>query len=187
MLAWQGGDEAAFDELVETYSGRVWALCTRFLGNVAGREDLVQDVFMRVVRARDRYQATASFATWIYRIAFNLCVNHRERTRATLSLDAPITEGGSEGLDHLNIEDGTTVDPSESLETMDVVDAVRSAIAALPENQRMALILAKYEDMPFAEIAEVMKSSDKAIKSLVHRARETLRERLAPFFEEEVR
>ena len=187
MLAWQAGDEAAFDQLVESYSGRVWALCTRFLGNVSGREDLVQDVFLRVVRARNRYQATASFSTWIYRIVFNLCVNRRERTRSMLSLDTAANGKGGESLDSLNIKDVTSADPSENLEVLDVVEAVRAAIAALPENQRMALILAKYEELSFMEIAQVMESSDKAIKSLVHRARETLREKLTPFFEEQAR
>lgn len=185
MLAWQGGDESAFDRLVEAYSGRVWGLCTRFLGNVSGREDLVQEAFLRVVRARDRYQPTASFSTWLYRIVFNLCVNKRERSRDMLSLEG----GGRSDSDdegRLEFADEGSLDPAHGLEVGDVVDAVRAAIAELPENQRMALILAKYEDLSHAEIAEVMESTEKAIKSLVHRAREALRAKLAPFFEEEV-
>ena len=84
------------------------------------------------------------------------------------------------------VRDGAAPDPSESLERADVVQAVREAIANLPDQQRMALVLAKYEDMPYAEIAAVLGSSEKAVKSLVHRARENLRERLAPFLTEEL-
>ena len=186
MLAYQAGDEAAFDQLVESYSGRVWGLCTRFLGNVSGREDLVQDVFMRVIRARERYQPTACFSTWLYRIVFNLCVNKQERKRDMLSLDAPISGKSDDGLSHIDIQDEMSADPSDGLIVDDVIDAVRTAIDELPEAQRMAIILAKYEDMAYIDIADVMDSSEKAIKSLVHRAREALREKLAPFFEEEM-
>jgi RNA polymerase sigma-70 factor (ECF subfamily) len=179
MLAWRAGDEAAFDRLVELYSGQVHALLTRFLGRRATREDLVQEVFLRVVRARDRYQPTARFSTWLYRIVFNLAVNETQRGggQEALSLDQPFGEGGS----FAELEPGGEAEPSEGLERDDVVQAVRSAIAGLPEKQRMALILAKYHDTPYVEIAAVLGSSEKAIKSLVHRARESLRETLAPF------
>jgi RNA polymerase sigma-70 factor (ECF subfamily) len=175
MLAWQGGDEAAFGRLVVEYSGRVHSLLTRFLGPVAGREDLVQEVFLRVIRARDRYEPTAALSTWLYRIAFNLCANERARAgRGALSLDA----GAEDGLDPA---DERAPDPASGLERDDVVHAVRAAIDALPDMQRMALVLARYEEMSFAEIAGVLDSSEKAVKSLVHRARESLRARLKPF------
>lgn len=182
MLAYQEGDEAAFDQLVHAYSGQVYALLTRFMGSVSAREDMVQEVFLRVVRSRQRYQATARFSTWLYRIVFNLCANERERrSAAELSLEAPI---GEEGLDpRSDLVDESAAQPDEELARADAVRAVREAIAGLPEAQRMALILAKYEERSHAEIALVLGSSEKAIKSLVHRARETLRERLRPFLE----
>lgn len=182
MLAWQAGDEAAFDALVERYSSQVYALLTRFLGRRAGREDLVQEVFLRVLRARDRYQPTARFSTYLYRITFNLAVNETQRVAGSgvLSLDQPI--GMSDGAALLGeLQAGDDPEPSVTLERDDVVSAVRAAIARLPENQRMALILAKYHDTPYVEIADILGSSEKAIKSLVHRARESLREWLAPF------
>ena len=180
MLAYQAGDEGAFDQLVESYSGQVWALLTRFLGQRAGREDLVQEVFLRVIRARERYAPTARFSTWLYRIVFNLAVNETQRAGGrTLSLDQPF--GGDEDAAPFEVTDTGVDDPSAGLERGDVVDAVRRAIEALPEQQRAALILAKYHDTPYAEIAEVLGSSEKAIKSLIHRARETLRQSLAPF------
>jgi len=181
MLAWQAGDEAAFDALIERYSSQVFALLTRFLGRRPGREDLVQEVFLRILRAKDRYQPTARFSTYLYRIAFNLAVNETQRVAGSgvLSLDQPVgTADGSAVLGDLQA--GDDPEPHTLLERDDVVEMVRAAIARLPENQRMALILAKYHDTPYVEIADVLGSSEKAIKSLVHRARERLREWLAP-------
>ncbi len=182
MLAYQGGAEDAFDQLVERYSGQVWALLTRFLGQRPVREDLVQEVFLRVIRARERYQPTARFSTWLYRIVFNMAVNETQRASnfGVLSLDQPFGNSDDAG-GLLDVTDTEMEDPSAAMERGDVVGAVRAAIEALPENQRVALILAKYHDTPYAEIAEIVGSSEKAIKSLIHRARETLRETLAPF------
>jgi RNA polymerase sigma-70 factor (ECF subfamily) len=191
MLAYQSGDESAFDRIVESYSSQVYALLTRFLGAKAGREDLVQEVFLRVVRARERYAPTARFSTWLYRIVFNLAINETERN-ATRDARAAhgtggasrVEEGASDGLSEY--VDERCADPSERLERDDVVDAVRAAIAKLPEQQRMALVLAKYHDMPYDEIAAVLGSTEKAVKSLVHRARENLRATLAPYLQGEL-
>jgi RNA polymerase sigma-70 factor (ECF subfamily) len=183
MLAFQAGSEAAFDKLVESYSGQIYALFTRFLGAVPEREDMVQEVFLRVLRARERYTPTARFSTYLYRVAFNLAVNHTERDKGSRSLEEGAdTDEGSTAESAVSL-DG---DPIRHMETVDVVHAVRQAISGLPESQRMALILAKYEEQSFAEIALVLGSSEKAVKSLVHRARENLRERLKPFLEREL-
>ncbi|MFT7484277.1 MAG: RNA polymerase sigma-70 factor (ECF subfamily) [Candidatus Paceibacteria bacterium] len=185
MLAYQEGDESAFDELVEAYSGQVFALLTRFLGQRAVKEDFVQEVFLRVIRARERYQPAARFSTWLYRIVFNMAVNETQRSRATaeVSLDQPVGSGDGEGS-LMELTDAQGEEPSVELEREDVVGAVRRAIALLPEQQRAALVLAKYHDMPYVEIAEVLGSSEKAIKSLIHRAREALRQSLAPFLDQ---
>ena len=178
MRRYQEGDESAFDRLVERYSGKLYAVLTRFLGPVSQREDLVQETFLRVVRARERYEPTARFSTWLYRIAFNLCVNERERTRIHGSLEA--------GEGELAWEDARVEPPVRALEREDVQVHVQRAIAALPERQRMALILAKYEGFSQAEVARALESSEKAVKSMIHRARENLRSALAPFFEEQI-
>lgn len=186
MLRWQRGDEDAFREIVDLYSGRVFALLTRFLGRRhPGREDMVQNVFLRVVGARDRYEPTARFSTWLYSIVWRMCVNETERRagRQPLSFEAMATGEGGESFDP-EAEDAEL--PEDGLERADVVRAVREAIAELPETQRIAVVLARYHDMPYAEIADVVGSSEKAIKSLIHRARATLRERLQPLFESEV-
>jgi len=184
MLAYQAGDESAFDQIVEEYSSMVWSLLTRFLGQRGVREDLVQDAFLRVIRARERYQPTARFSTWLYRIVYNLAVNETQRRRTHASLDQPF--GNEDDASSLgDSQESTTDGPTAELERGEVVSAVRVAIDSLPESQRMAIILAKYHDTPYAEIAVVLDSSEKAIKSLVHRARENLREQLAPFLQRE--
>jgi len=187
MRAWQAGDEAAFDALVEAYSGQVYALLTRFLGQRANREDLVQEVFLRVVRARERYEASARFSTYLFRIAYNISVNETQRGIAREA--GRVELGGGDGARSASalaeVEDASALAPSAALERDDVVREVRAAIARLPENQRMALLLAKYEDLPYGEIAEVLGTSEKAVKSLIHRARETLRASLHSLLEEE--
>ena len=187
MVAWQAGDEEAFDRLVEGYSGRVYALLTRFLGRHPGREDLVQETFLRVVRARERYAPSARFTTWLYSIVYHLAVNETQRSagRTPVSIDRP-PAGDGRDAGSLELVDDDAADPSDGLAREDVVQAVRTAIAALPENQRMARVLAKYEELPYLEIGSILGSSEKAVKSLIHRARETLRTRLASFLEEEL-
>src|SRR5262249_2064659 len=136
MLRYQGGEEGAFDRIVETYSPRVHALLTRFVGPTESREDLVQEVFLRVIRARGDYPPEARFSTWLYRIVFNLCVNQRERTRRGTSLDGLPGEPNEPWLDE------RVPAPPAALEQADLVAAVRAAIAGLPERQRLALVLA---------------------------------------------
>lgn len=182
MLRYQAGDEDAFDRLVEAYSPRVYALLTRFLGSVASREDLVQEVFLRVIRARDDYRPEARFSTWLYRIAFNLCANENERRRPRASLDAAADPDGDEFRGFR--ADERTPAPGEALERGDLVRSVRAAIEALPERQRMALVLAKYEELPYEEVGRVLGTSEKAVKSMIHRARETLRASLSAFLED---
>lgn len=185
MLAYQAGEEAAFDRIVEGYSGQVWSLLTRFLGPHPRREDLVQEVFLRVIRARASYTPSARLSTWLYRIAFNLAANERDRSRvrAERSLEV-VRSAGDDAV--VEVVDEAAPAPDAAMQREDVVTAVRTAIAELPEKQRMAMLLARYEELPYAEIAVVLDSSEKAIKSLIHRARETLRARLAPFLSEEV-
>ena len=185
MLAYQAGDESAFDRIVGRYAGQVFALLTRFLGSAPGREDLAQDVFVRVIRARARYQPTARFSTWLYRIVFNLCVNEKERM-ARRSIIATESSRIVDDAGLASFADPDVPDPTAGLEQADIVTAVREAIAALPPAQRMALVLSKYDDLSYAEVALAMGSTEKAIKSMAHRARENLRARLHPFLSEEL-
>ena len=162
------------------------SLFTRFLGARQNREDLVQEVFLRVLRARIRYQPTARFSTFLFRIAFNIAVNETQRGGAKERVGIELGHDDEHGSGLALVADTHDTAPSDALEQQDVVTAVRAAIARLPENQRMALILAKYDDVPYAEIAVVLGTSEKAVKSLVHRAREALREMLEPFLQGEL-
>jgi len=187
MLAWKAGDESAFDRLVQAYSGQVWALLTRFVHSHGAREDLVQEVFLRVIRARDRYEPTARFSTWLYRIVFNLSVNETQRAGKREVGTGARGDDGEFARDGLaRLADENVPDPGDDMARGDAVAAVRAAVQALPDQQRMALILAKYDEMPYDEIGHVLGISEKAVKSLVHRARESLRERLAPFLKGEI-
>jgi len=182
MLAWQAGDGPAFDALVRLHADRVHSLLVRFLGPRAPLDDLVQEVFLRVIRSKERYQASARFTTWLFRIVYNISVNHTQRRRPqALSMD-----GGRDGEGEIDVEDESVADPSDSLARQDVVRAVRLAIESLPERQRMALVLAKYEEQPYSEIADVLDMTEKGVKSLVHRARENLRGILSPLLTEEL-
>ena len=185
MLAWKAGDEAAFDRIVELYSDRLWALLTRFLGPRPQREDLVQEVFLRLVKSKDRYEPTARFSTYLFRIAFNLAVNTGAKASERRTERLAQGENATDPLTHM--ADAAAQEPFLDLERADTVRAVRAAIAALPEQQRMALVLAKYHDLPYDQIGEVLGTSEKAVKSLVHRARENLRAALAPYMAKEVR
>ncbi|MCA9002032.1 MAG: RNA polymerase sigma factor [Planctomycetes bacterium] len=178
MLALQAGDEAAFERLIGLYSERAYALFVRFLGRHEGCEDLVQDLFLRMWKARDRYEPSARFTTWMYRIAFNLAANdgERRRLRRSQSLSTEVVPGKTLGG---GLIDESIHEPSLGLEREDTVHQVREAIASLPDTQRMALILARYEEQPYQDIGESLGISAKAVKSLIHRARETLRQRLA--------
>jgi RNA polymerase sigma-70 factor (ECF subfamily) len=176
MLRLRAGDLAAFEELLATHRRAVVQLIYRMTQNMAVSEELAQEVFLRVYRARDRYEPAASFRTWIYRIAVN-------RTRNWIR-----DQGGHgwrvESLERANPGDTPRqfVDPSPTPETRLLAEdggrRVRELLAALPERQRSAVLLHKFQDLSYAEIAVVMGCSVPALKSLLFRAYAALRERL---------
>ena len=164
-------DPDAWFELWETFGPVLRSQLARWGRGRIGVEtvqDLSQDTMIALAGAIDRHDPSrgARFSTWLYRIVYNLAVNETQRRRSLVSLDQPL--GGEEGPSSLGeLQVSESEEPSAELEREDVVSAVRLAIDSLPENQRMALILAKYHDTPYAEIAVVLDSSEKAIKSLV--------------------
>jgi RNA polymerase sigma-70 factor, ECF subfamily len=181
MLRVKAGDDSAFEYLVQKYRRPMLSFMYRMAHNSAVAEDLAQEVFLRVYRSREKYEASAKFTTWLYRIASNLAVNHARDTRHqrpenTVSLDEP------------DQESGLTMDlPDNSLSTEEAIvrrerlAAIRQRVEALPERQKMALIMHKYQQMDYRQIAEVLKLSESAIKSLLFRAYETLRVQLKEF------
>jgi RNA polymerase sigma-70 factor (ECF subfamily) len=181
MLRVGAGDDGAFTFLVEKYRRAMVGFMYRMTHNSAIAEELAQEVFLRVYRSRENYKADAKFTTWLYRIATNLAVNHardsrHERPEVTVSLDEPDEDTGTT----LDLADGRqTVE--QSLLARERLAAIRKHVMALPERQRMAVIMHKYQGMDYRSIAEVLKLSEAATKSLLFRAYETLRERLKSF------
>ena len=181
MLAVAAGDEAGFNYLVGKYHRQIIHFLFRMVHNEAVAEELAQEVFLRVYRSREGYRAEAKFSTWLYRIATNLAVNHardtrHERTAPTLNLDEPDAESGTRpevADDDLNVE--------QSMLREERMAAIRAQVAALPERQRMAVLMHKYQEMDYRQIGEVLKLSESATKSLLFRAYQTLRDRLKDF------
>ncbi len=181
MLRVAAGDESCFNYLVEKHHRAMIYFLNRMVHNQSVAEELAQEVFLRVYRSRESYRAEAKFTTWLYRIATNLAVNHardtrHERNAQTVYLDQP------------DPETGTTPDVADdepSVEKRLVQDermaAIRAQVMALPERQRMAVLMHKYQGLDYREIGDVLKLSESATKSLLFRAYQTLREKLKDF------
>lgn len=181
MLRVKAGDESAFDYLVEKYRRPMVGFMYRMAHNAAAAEDLAQEVFLRVYRSRAGYQPSAKFTTWLYRIATNLAVNYardtrHERPENMVSLDEPDEETGTT----TDLPD-TRLTVEEKILRRERLLAIRQRVANLPQRQRMAVIMHKYQQMDYKQIAEVLKLSESATKSLLFRAYETLREQLKQF------
>jgi RNA polymerase sigma-70 factor (ECF subfamily) len=181
MLALSAGNLAAFDVLVQKYRKPIIHFMFRMVHNEAVAEELAQEVFLRVYRSRATYRAEARFSTWLYRIATNLGVNHardtrHERTAPTVYLDEPDSETGTSP----DVADQTPSAESSLLRS-ERMAAIREHVMALPERQRIAVLMHKYEGMDYKQIGEVLKLSESATKSLLFRAYQTLREKLKDF------
>jgi RNA polymerase sigma-70 factor (ECF subfamily) len=181
MLRVKDGDDSAFEYLVQKYRRPMLSFMYRMAHNSAVAEDLAQEVFLRVYRSREKYEASAKFTTWLYRIASNLAVNHARDTRHqrpenTVSLDEPDQESGLT----MDLPDNSLT-AEEAIVRRERLAAIRQRVEALPERQKMALIMHKYQQMDYRQIAEVLKLSESAIKSLLFRAYETLRVQLKEF------
>lgn len=181
MLRVAAGDEAGFNFLVGKYHRAMINFLFRMVHNQAVAEELAQEVFLRVYRSRESYRAEAKFTTWLYRIATNLAVNHardtkHERAASTIYLDAPDEESGTTP---------DVADDAPSVEQRIVRDermaAIRAHVMALPERQRMAVLMHKYQGMDYRQIGDVLKLSESATKSLLFRAYQTLRDKLKDF------
>ncbi len=180
MLRVKAGDNAAFDYLVQKFRRPLVGFMYRMAHNQAVAEELAQEVFLRVYRSRETYNAEAKFSTWLYRIATNLAVNWARDTRQE--------RAGNVSLDEPDEETGLTIDVAdksmsaeEALLRRERLAAIRRHVEALPERQRMAVVMHKYQGMDYRQIGEVLKLSESATKSLLFRAYESLRDRLKDF------
>jgi RNA polymerase sigma-70 factor, ECF subfamily len=181
MLRVKAGDQPAFDYLVQKYRRPLVSFMYRMARNTAVAEDLAQEVFLRVYRSRESYEASAKFTTWLYRIATNLAVNHardtrHERPEVVVSLDEPDEATGMT----MDLADGE-ITAEQAMLRRERLMGIRRKIEALPERQRLAVVMHKYQQMDYRQIAEVLQLSESATKSLLFRAYETLREQLKEF------
>jgi RNA polymerase sigma-70 factor, ECF subfamily len=181
MLRVAAGDESGLNYLVEKYHRPMIHFLFRMVRNQAIAEELAQEVFLRVYRSRASYRAEAKFSTWLYRIATNLAVNQardtkHERAAQTVYLDSPDAETGT-------IPEVADDEPSveQRLLRDERMAAIRRHVMALPERQRLAVVMHKYQGMDYRQIGEVLKLSESAIKSLLFRAYQTLRDKLKDF------
>ena len=183
MLDVKAGDEQSFALLLQRYRAPLVNFLYRMVRERAEAEDLAQEVFLRVYRARKDYVPSAKFTTWLFRIATNLALNSvrdNRYQRLEVSIDAPVTTDAEDG-------DERTLDVAEkhpNIEQHLIEEArrkmIRRAVEKLPEKQRAAVLLHKYQELDYNEIAKILGCSESALKSLLFRAYETLRVELAP-------
>jgi len=168
MLGFQEGNLSDFETLMARHQKSVLNLAYRFLGDRSAAEDAAQEVFLHIYRTAGTYRPTASFITWLYQIVRNTCYSElrRRRRRAGLlsQVDPPGDPPAPRDCDHL--------------EQAELRAAVQAAIASLPENQRVAVLLRRYENLSYGQIAQAMGTTESSVKALLHRARETLKEKL---------
>jgi len=181
MLELRAGNMGGFDYLIQKYRKPIIHFMYRMVHNQAIAEELAQEVFLRVYRSRETYRAEARFSTWLYRIATNLGVNHardtrHERNASTIYLDQVDAETGTTP----DIADATPGAESKILRR-ERLEAIRQHILALPERQRTAVLMHKYEGLDYKQIGDVLKLSESATKSLLFRAYQTLRGKLKDF------
>lgn len=179
MLRFKAGDVEAFDRLFTRHTRALVNFACRFVQNRARAEELAQEVFLKVYEAAGGYTVKANFTTWLYRIATNVCLNEIRKPYFR-AVHQSLTDESSNNGAPTPRELQSAADSDRNLDRQAISQALKRALAQIPEKQRIAFILNKYQELSYAEVGEIMKISEKAVKSLIHRAREALAERLTP-------
>ncbi|HEY2839390.1 MAG TPA: sigma-70 family RNA polymerase sigma factor [Pirellulales bacterium] len=185
MMEVREDSATAFEELMLRYQNRLVAVLEHLIGARDQAEDLAQEVFLRVYRARKSYVPDAKFSTWLFTIANNVASNARRSRSRRREVNMPATDNGSTGapgLDQLALA-ASGLMPTRQLDKAEMRDIVRLAIESLNERQRMAVLLSKFENMSYVDIGVAMELSPEAIKSLLSRARLNLKEVLQPYLD----
>lgn len=180
MLKVKEGDTAAFEELIEIHQKSVIGTVAKMLGNPSEAEDIAQQVFVRVWKSAPRYEPKAKFTTWLFTITRNLVFNEvrRRKRKPAVSIEEREEEF------HVVEADTSVISPDQVALHSELEEAINDAIAQLPEKQRMAVILRRYEEMPYEEIGDVLDLTIPAVKSLLFRARTQLKENLKKYLNE---
>lgn len=179
-------DRLAFEELVDRFQHRLVGIMHHLVGNREEAEDLAQEVFFRVYRTRQKYSPSAKFSTWLFTIANNLALNSVRDHKRKPTVPLAVRDSGPLGprpQEQLAVD--TAAPPSHHLQQSEMAELIRRALDDLNDRQKMAVVLNKFEDMGYAEIADVMGLTPKAVKSLLSRARQRLREALQPYVEDD--
>jgi RNA polymerase sigma-70 factor (ECF subfamily) len=183
MIGVRDDELGAFEALVERYQARLVGVLHHLVGNAEEAEDLAQEVFLRVYRSRKRYRARCKFSTWLFTIANNLALNSRRARQRRPVVQLTSTDSGPLGprpVEQL-VRDSSGNQPIRRIQREELSNVIRRAMEGLNERQRLAVLLNKFEDMGYAEIAEVMGLTTKGVKSLLCRARANLREVLQAY------
>jgi RNA polymerase sigma-70 factor, ECF subfamily len=182
MLRVKDGDDAAFSRLVAAYQNRLLSIFFHMFRDQGGAEDLTQEVFLRIYRARNGYQPTAKFSTWLFRIANNVASNARRTLgrRREVPLNQQDSSSAPVSVSRKSMTDRSSIIPTRQAVKHETCAIVQSALETLNERQRMAVLLHKFEGMSYDDIADAMELSSEAVKSLLARARENLRSKLEP-------
>jgi RNA polymerase sigma-70 factor (ECF subfamily) len=183
MLRVKRGDMQAFEELANKYKQPIVNLMYRMLRDMDEAEDLAQNVFIRVFQSAGRYEVSARFSTWIFTIARRLCLNEIRRRGRHLAESLESSQSDSGEQPPRQYEDLKTFSPPEAFLHGELEEKVQQAVAELPDKQRLAIALCRQDELSYEEIAVVLGCSLSATKSLIHRARETLKEKLKPYLQ----
>ena len=180
MLAIKAGDEGAFSVLVNRHKNSIVNLTYRYLLNRADAEDIAQEVFLKVYKARKRYTPQAKFTTWLYRVAVNTSLNEI-RSRKNRPTHGAAALAGADDEFTPTLQDPTAEQPVDGAERTELAELVREAVMDLPERQRTALLLNKFQGLSYEDLAETLEMTIPGIKSLLVRARENVRRKIEPY------
>ncbi|MGE0679997.1 MAG: RNA polymerase sigma factor [Candidatus Binatia bacterium] len=184
MLRFQKGEMGAFQQLFNKYSSSVVNFAFRFVGSRERAEELAQEVFLQVYRWQDRYEPRAKFSTWLFKIANNHCLNEVRKGEYKVSHESLDLRRDSEGDEReRDLPDTNPRKGDDILAAKQTADKIQTILRRLPESQRSALMLSRLEGLSYQEVAEVLGTTEKAVKSLVFRATQSLREGLQEFLE----
>ncbi len=182
MVAFQQGNTTAFDQLLDKYQRPIVNFIYRFVNNSAEAEELAQEVFLRVYRARHTYEPKARFAAWIYRIATNLSIKEAGRKRRMPMWGNHHNSGDDTASDEAAFRDPVP-NAEERLISSELGEVIRGAIGSLPPNEKVALLLRRYEELSYKEIAEIMSCTEAAVKTYIHRGKLHVRDRILPYIQ----
>jgi len=178
MLRLKNGEQDVLREIVERHKLSVLNLCLRFTHNRNDAEDLAQEVFIKIYQAAPRYEVKASFTTWLYRITVNLCMNYQRRKKILQFFSLNHRKGSEFQVEDRILEFAAGEQPDTEFEKQELQQLVQNAIQSLPDNQKTVLILHRYNNLSYKEIAEALEITVGAVESRLHRAKENLRKRL---------